>query len=133
MSNIKKTIICILSISLVIFAITTNVFATADDLFSALTNNSANKEISNIEERNTSNSESNNTSKNNIISGNTNTNTNTNKNTSTNKNTNINKNADTANADEHADAGVDYSIVFIIAICGISTIYAYKKIRAYNI
>lgn len=125
MSNIKKTIICILSISLVIFAITTNVFATADDLFSALTNNSANKEISNIEERNTSNSESNNTSKNNIISGNTNTNTN--------KNTNINKNADTANADEHADAGVDYSIVFIIAICGISTIYAYKKIRAYNI
>lgn len=125
MSNIKKTIICILSISLVIFAITTNVFATADDLFSALTNNSANKEISNIEERNTSNSESNNTSKNNIISGNTNTNTN--------KNTNVNKNADTANADEHADAGVDYSIVFIIAICGISTIYAYKKIRAYNI
>lgn len=131
MSNIRKTIICILSISLVIFAITTNVFATADDLFSALTNNSANKEISNIEERNTSNSESNNTSKNNIISGNTNTNKNTSANT--NKNTNINKNADTANADEHADAGVDYSIVFIIAICGISTIYAYKKIRAYNI
>lgn len=48
-------------------------------------------------------------------------------------NENVNNNANTANASEHADAGVDYSIVFIIAICGVSAVYAYRKIRQYNV
>lgn len=49
------------------------------------------------------------------------------------RNQNVNNNANTANASEHADAGVDYSIVFIIAICGVSAVYAYRKIRQYNV
>lgn len=109
MSNIKKIAICILAISLVILAITTNVFAT-EDLFSSLSgNNSNNVKIDNIatKDNNTSNNISNNTNK--------------------------NANTNASNAQSHADAGVDYSIVFIIAVCGISTIYAYKKIRNYNI
>ena len=35
MSNVKKVIICILAIALVVLAITTNVFASADDIFEA--------------------------------------------------------------------------------------------------
>ena len=31
----------------------------------------------------------------------------------------------------HADAGLDQSVLLIIAICGISAVYAYKKIREY--
>lgn len=121
MSNVKKITICILAISLVVLAITTNVFAT-DDLFSALAGNNANNTISNIETKNNTN-----------VDTNSNTNTNSNINTNTNVNSNINKNTNASNAEEHADAGVDYSIVFIIAVCGISTIYAYKKIRDYNV
>ena len=33
----------------------------------------------------------------------------------------------------HPQTGLDNSIVFIIAICGISALYAYKKIKDYNI
>lgn len=111
MSNVKKITICILAISLVALAITTNVFASATYLFgNEFTGNNTNNEMSNIETR-----------------GNTNTNTNVN------TNNNTNKNANASNAEEHADAGVDYSIVFIIAVCGISAIYAYKKIRDYNV
>lgn len=119
MSNVKKIVICILAISLVILAITTNVFATADDLFGALAGNNTNNTMSNIE-----------------VKDNTNTNVNVSANTNTNTNNNVNaniNNTNASNAQEHADAGVDYSIVFIIAVCGISAIYAYKKIRDYNV
>lgn len=114
MSNVKKIVICILAISLVVLAITTNVFATAGDLFGALEGNNTNNTMNNIE-----------------VKDNTNTNTNTNVNVNT--NTNVKENTNASNAEEHADAGVDYSIVFIIAVCGISAIYAYKKIRDYNV
>ena len=42
MSNVKKVIICILAIALVVLAITTNVFASADDIFAAYSNNKNN-------------------------------------------------------------------------------------------
>ena len=48
--------------------------------------------------------------------------------TNTTTNTNTNKNNTTA----MPNTGVDYSVVFIIAICGISAIYAYKKISDYK-
>lgn len=44
-----------------------------------------------------------------------------------------NKTNNTANnTAKMPNAGVDYSIVFVIITCGVSTIYAYKKIREYN-
>ena len=51
MSNVKKVIICILAIALVVLAITTNVFASADDIFAAYSNNK-NNNVENIESRN---------------------------------------------------------------------------------
>lgn len=127
MSNVKKVIICILAIALVVLAAKTNVFAT-DDLFNAFAtgNENGNGTPEQIQNRN-QNVENGNSNKD------TNSNLNTNSNTNKNTNKNVNNNANTANASEHADAGVDYSIVFIIAICGVSAVYAYRKIRQYNV
>lgn len=124
MSNVKRIVICILAIALVVLAIRTDVFA-ADDLFNAFaTGNENNTTPEQIENRGNQNVEN--------VNSNKDSNTNTNTNTNTNKNVNNNK-SNMSNASEHADAGVDYSIVFIIAICGISAVYAYKKIRQYNV
>ena len=125
MSNVKKVIICILAIALVVLAVKTNVFASdslSENIFETLGNQNANGTPEQIENRNQ-----------NVENGNSNKDTNSNLNTNSNTNKNTNKNANTANASEHADAGVDYSIVFIIAICGVSAVYAYRKIRQYNV
>ena len=108
MSRTKEILISLLAIIVLILAITTNVFATsADDLLNALGNNQNNNTVTQIPSKDNNN---------------------------TNNNTNNNNNkANVSNATEHADAGVDYSIVFIIAVCGVSAIYAYKKIRDYNV
>ena len=103
MSRTKEILISLLAIIVLILAITTNVFASADDIFAAYSNNNTNTE----------------NKVNNVV------------NNSANKA--VNNNARVSNAEEHADAGVDYSIVFIIAVCGVSAIYAYKKIRDYNV
>lgn len=111
MSRTKEILISLLAIIVLILAITTNVFATsADDLLNA--HNNAVAEIPT--KNNTTNNVVNNTT-NNIV------------------NNSANIKANVSNATEHADAGVDYSIVFIIAVCGVSAIYAYKKIRDYNV
>lgn len=113
MSRTKEILISLLAIIVLILAITTNVFATsADDLLNALGNNQNNNEVAEIQTRNNTT--------NNVVNNTTN-------------NTVNNIKANVANATEHADAGVDYSIVLIIAVCGISAIYAYKKIRDYNV
>ena len=107
MSNIKtkELIICLIAIIALVLTITTNVFATTPYLGDALGNNTNNEEIPQIPET------TNNTNTNNI---------------NTNNNTNTNKTA-------MPNTGVDYSVVFIIAVCGISAVYAYKKIRDYNV
>ena len=125
MSNVKKVIICILAIALVVLAAKTNVFASdslSENIFETLGNQNANGTPEQIENRNQ-----------NVQNENSNKDSNSNLNTNSNTNKNTNKNANTANASEHADAGVDYSIVFIIAICGVSAVYAYRKIRQYNV
>ncbi len=113
MSKKKELIIFIISIVALVLAITTTVFATdgAQDLNSLLgdTNNT-----------------SNNNSFEQIPSTTNNTNTNTN---TTNTNTNTNNNA----TNTIPYTGVDYSVIVIIAICGVSAVYAYKKIRDYNV
>ena len=116
MSRTKEILISLLAIIVLILAITTNVFATsADDLLNALGNNQNNNTVTQIQSKD---------------SNNTNNNTNNNNNKLNNV---VNNKANVSNATEHADAGVDYSIVFIIAVCGVSAIYAYKKIRDYNV
>lgn len=116
MSRTKEILISLLAIIVLILAITTNVFATsADDLLNALGNNQNNNTVTQIPSKDNNNT-------------NNNTNNNNNK-----LNNVVNNKANVSNATEHADAGVDYSIVLIIAVCGISAIYAYKKIRDYNV
>ena len=115
MSRTKEILISLLAIIVLILAITTNVFATsADDLLNALGNNQNNAVAEIPTKNNTTNNIVNNKT-NNIV------------------NNSANIKANVSNATEHADAGVDYSIVFIIAVCGVSAIYAYKKIRDYNV
>lgn len=116
MSRTKEILISLLAIIVLILAITTNVFATsADGLLNALGNNQNNNTVTQIPSKDNNNT-------------NNNTNNNNNK-----LNNVVNNKANVSNATEHADAGVDYSIVFIIAVCGVSAIYAYKKIRDYNV
>lgn len=116
MSRTKEILISLLAIIVLILAITTNVFATsADDLLNALGNNQNNNTVTQIPSKDNNNT-------------NNNTNNNNNK-----LNNVVNNKANVSNATEHADAGVDYSILLIIAVCGISAIYAYKKIRDYNV
>lgn len=116
MSRTKEILISLLAIIVLILAITTNVFATsADDVLNALGNNQNNNTVTQIPSKDNNNT-------------NNNTNNNNNK-----LNNVVNNKANVSNATEHADAGVDYSIVLIIAVCGISAIYAYKKIRDYNV
>lgn len=105
----KELIICIMTIVALLFTIRTTFAA---DTINELNNTGAN-----------------NTNTYNTMPNNTPANTNTNRNTNTNTNKNTNKNTNTT----LPQTGIDSSMVFIIAICGISAIYAYKKIRDYNI
>ena len=114
MVKTKELIICIISIIALILAITTNVFATegTPDLNSLL-GNTANTENTNVEENEVE-----------VIGG-----TNTNTNTNTNVNTNVNNN--TTNI--MPNTGVSYSSLVIIAIAAVYAVYAYKKIKEYNV
>lgn len=106
----KELIICIITIVALLFTIRTTFAA---DTINELNNTGVN-----------------NTNIYNTMPNNTPVNNNTNKNT----NTNTNKNTKTNNTNTTLpQTGIDSSMVFIIAICGISAIYAYKKIRDYNI
>lgn len=121
MSKTKELIICIISIIVLCLAIATNVFATeTPDLNSLMANN--NTENNNFEQIGEA---TNNT--------NINTNTNVNTNTNTNINANINANTNTNTTKSIPYTGIDYSVIVIIAICGVSAVYAYKKIRDYNV
>lgn len=116
MSNIKtkELIICLIAIIALVLTITTNVFATTPDI-NALAqdaNNNSNESFQQIPD-NTDN---------------------TNKPASTTMNNNNNNANNTNNTTKTIPyTGIDYSVVLIIAICGISAIYAYKKIRDYNV
>ena len=131
MSKTKELIICIVVIIALILSITTNIFATSiDELLGNMNNpnyqtipNSTNQGIIDINGTNNINT-------NNILPENTNTNINTNTNTNTNLNTSLNINN---NTNSIPYTGVNnFSIIAIIAVCGVVAVYAYKKIRDYN-
>lgn len=90
-------------------------------------------------ERNTSSTNNTNTNKsttttvgisNNTTNNNTNTNTNTNNNTNT--NTNKVKTYNTTNTSLPSTGIEDYSLPLIIAICLVSAVYTFMKIRDYR-
>lgn len=117
MSNIKtkELIICLIAIIALVLTITTNVFATTPniDVLNQDINNAQN-----IQEKNATD----NTPKPATTTNNNNTNGN---------NTNNNNTNNTTKSIPYT--GIDYSVILIIAICGISAVYAYKKIRDYNV
>ena len=117
--RIKELIICTITSIALILSIVTNVFAT--DIMNSL-NTAENKNVQEIENRgnNTVNNHNNtNNTANNAVNNVTN-------NTRNNTTNNTNKVTTMPNT------GVDYSILLIVAICGISAIYAYKKISDYK-
>lgn len=121
--RIKELIICTITSIALILSIVTNVFAT--DIMNSL-NTAENKNVQEIENRgnNTVNNLNNtNNTVNNAVNNAVNNVTNNTRNNTTN---NTNKVTTMPNT------GVDYSILLIVAICGISAIYAYKKISDYK-
>ena len=118
--KIIELIVCLLSITALVLALTTNVFASdVGQLLGNGNNTNNNAGFSNITEGNRSVNNSLGSSANNSANNNAN------------KNANANKNVNN-NVTEMPDTGVDYSVVTIIAICGVSAVYAYKKIRDYK-
>ncbi len=139
MKNSKKLLTVLLVVFLLIGAFSV-VFATEadeditqipDDAGSQNTTNSTNtNDLFNNTNTNTNAAVNTNTNSN--TARNTNTNTNTNSNTTRNTNTN---NSSTYNNSNLPKAGSSDNIVTIaiIAVFGVSALYAYKKIRDYNL
>lgn len=126
MIKAKELIICLTLILALVLVIATNVSASEIQDINALLGNTTNNEYEQIGEipgvttvNNTVENEiiGNNTVSNNIITNNTVSN-NTTKNNTTNTMPNT---------------GIESTSMVIIAICVISAIYAYKKIRDYNV
>lgn len=104
----KELIICIISIAVLMLALVTDVFAASGVETLA-------EDLNNV----------------NVIGqGGNNTNNSVNNNVNNTVNNAVNNKVN--NTTSIPNTGVDYSVVFIIAVCGISAIYAYKKIRDYN-
>lgn len=111
----KELIICIVTFIVLVLSIITNVFAVTN-IEATLGGNSTGNNVQQIQERgnNTNNNAFNNTSN------------------AVNNTNNSNNTRNVANNTKMPNTGVDYSILFIVAVCGISAIYAYKKISDYK-
>lgn len=113
----KELIVCVITLAILVLSIFTDVFATESNIFNELIGNNSN--VQNIQNENVA--EISNRGANNIQ----NKTNNTANNVANNKN-NTNKEATIPNT------GVDYSILLVVVVCGISAIYAYKKINDYK-
>ena len=141
MIKTKELIICLSLIFALVMVIATNVFASEIQDINALLGNTTNNEFEPIgdipgvtTQNNTveNNTIENNTTTNNTITNNTTTNNTTTNNTTTNNtvSTNTAKNNTT---NSMPNTGIESTSIVIIAICIISAVYAYKKIREYNV
>lgn len=123
----KELLICIIAVLALVFVLATHVFAMEEDITSLLRNSSDGEEdipeetdgLNALDDLDDDLDDDYNTNVNNSVENTVNNTTNTNNNTNT-------------NTTKYPDTGVDYSIVFVIVVCGISTVYAYKKIKDYN-
>ena len=112
--KLKKLSLVILTVML-LCVLNTQVFATSNNGVVQITN---------------TNSASSNTNS----AGNTNKTNNTTNNTNTNKtNTPTYTNNTSKSIPKAGDGNTVISVIAIVAICGVSAVYAYKKIRDYNI
>lgn len=129
----KELIVCLIGILLLTLVIVNQAFATSGvDITQAnLSGNIANNTNNNTMIRETNSS--NNTNNTNNTSNTSNTANNTTNNRANNTNTNISKNDGATNSDKLADTGLESTSIFIILVFVISAIYAYKKIREYNV
>lgn len=109
----KKFLSVILIISLLFVVLQTSVFATDDDLFQQIQDLVGDTNTTSTPDTNTANTVNN-------ITNITNTNNTTN-------NTSANETLPKTGITE------DYAIIAFAVICGISAIYAYKKVKNYNI
>lgn len=129
-SDVKKIIICLIAI-LMVMVVATKTLATdgntnIGDMLNEMKKGNQNSTINGTEDPAD------------IESGNritdTNMNTDNNKNLNINENQNENKNENENKPTTTPYTGIgDYSIVVFIAIFAISAVYAYKKIRDYNV
>lgn len=113
--KIRELIICVITLVVLGLALTTNVFAS--DIDAALGNGVNYSEIPDGSSNNVVNNTVNNTINNTV-------------NNTVSNNTSANNTAKNNTAIPYT--GVDYSVIFIIGVCGISALYAYKKIKDYN-
>lgn len=129
-SDVKKIIICLIAI-LMVMVVATKTLATDGNTSIGDMLNEMKKENQNLTINGTDEPDE-------IESGNRITNTNTNINTDNNKNLNVNENQN-ENENENKPTttpytGIgDYSVIVFIVIFAISAVYAYKKIRDYNV
>ena len=131
----KELIICILAIMVLILSIMTDVFA-RDDI-DTLTGNK-NKETEQIENKTDDDDDDLGDDDDDLGDdddddlGDDDDDDDSGNNNSAGNNSNSRNNNSNNNTPKMPNAGVDYSIVFVIVVCGVSTIYAYKKIRDYK-
>ena len=136
MIKTKELIICLSLIFALVMVIATNVFASEIQDINALLGNTTNNEFEPIGDipgvTTQNNTVENNTIENNTTTNNTITNNTTTNNTTTNNtvSTNTAKNNTT---NSMPNTGIESTSIVIIAICIISAVYAYKKIREYNV
>ncbi len=116
----KKIILIALAIIMLVIIGANTAFATNVPIVIQPSNNTA-QETNNV---------ANNTATNNVVGNNTTNNTTTNIISGTN-NTSRYNNTNTTNLPK--TGANDYAIFAIIAVCAVSAIYAYKKIRDYNV
>ena len=120
-SNLIKVVL-VLGISLMVMLFTTNVMAAEVDLTNTLNNSSSDNSS------NTNNSNSNSNSSNNNSNRTNNTNTNRTNNTNNTNNSSIYNNTNLPKT------GISDSIpvALLLVVFGVSSVYAYKKIRDYK-
>ena len=130
-SNLIKVVV-ILGISLMVMLFSTSVMAAEVDLTDTLSGNNTNSANANSNSANT-NSNSANTNSNRTNNTNTNTN-NTNTNTNRTNNTNNTNNSSIYNNTNLPKTGISDSIpvALLLVVFGVSSVYAYKKIRDYK-
>lgn len=136
-SNLIK-LFSILTISIMVIMLNTNVFAANDNGFNDLTgtlgtNNTNANTNTNINANANANINTN-TNMNANANANLNTNTNMNVNTNTNANSNVNANNTSIYNTNLPKTGMEDSIpiAMLVVIFGISAVYAYKKVRTYR-
>ncbi len=124
--KMRDLLVCIVALIILALVVTTNVFAVDDG---ENIDNMFGDEANEIEEE--ENEVENNSAKNNSANNSSNKN-NSNKNNSNKNNSNSKSNNNSKNNSSMPYTGLDNSVLFIIAIYDVSTVYAYKKIRDYK-